>query len=554
MNLNLVPEGIGKSDNSPHDISIICWPYVRVQNQAGFSVKMQEIVVPEISLKQHRKQLARAHYKKYSQILAKMLLKKQRKLKKKEQQMLLDKSAREESNLLSNLSRCLGLPVLLPISVSLVVLGAEIEKLFPPLCPFLPFIPFICLLIWLSFLYLWPTLTRFILPSSLSRVVFSTDNIEFRRLIWGTKIARASLVRWRDISDVYLRKSGGASQSDYELCFKEKAGQIWSLKFQQIATKEQWAMILEAIDKWCPVTPRGLDRDAFNFISPADMTFTSLWLQSLSEPPKWHRLNPISLGTMLQQGRYVVQQQIGVGGQGRAYLAKDKTGSTVVIKEYILPVYVDINARRQSLETFQRECAMLISLNHPNIVKLIEFFSEDHSAYMVLEYIDGPSLKSLVQEKGPLDIGIVTAYSKTICDILSYLHGRTPPVVHGDLTPENLIIDGNGTIKLIDFTIAQQSETTITSIVAGKTAYMPPEQYQGTITPQSDIYALGATIYYLLIGEDPEPITCLHPVTMRNEISAPLDAIVSKCTILDAAQRYQSAAEVRKALTECGQL
>jgi serine/threonine-protein kinase len=169
---------------------------------------------------------------------------------------------------------------------------------------------------------------------------------------------------------------------------------------------------------------------------------------------------------------------------------------------------------------------------------------------MVLEYIDGLSFKGLLQNAEPMQLNQVIDYGKTLCDILIYMHGRTPPVVHGDFTPDNLIVNQNGVLKLIDFTIAQQSDSTFTSIAAGKPSYMPPEQYRGLITTQSDIYAMGATLYYLLTGEDPEPLSCLHPTTLRAEIPISLDTIVAKCTALNTADRYQSAIQVRQAIDE----
>lgn len=554
--MDLIPEGLVEPEKSPKRISIICWPYISAPKNVAIPIIKQEALTTEISLKTQRKLLQAAHSRKDRRMLEEhwRLLKKERKkrseLAQKEQQKLVEKAYAEELKLFSTFSRLLGSPVLLPIIVSIVVLVISYQTLFPTHSEFLAIIIFFCYFILAISVSLWPAFTTFILPSSLSRVEFTSDEIEFRRLLWGTKIARASIVRWRDVTDVYVRKSDGLSQPDCEVCFKEGPGKVWSLKFQQIATKEQWAKVLEALDKWCPVTPRNLDRDAFNRISPSELTFTTLWLDSLSEPPHRHRLGPIPSGAILQKGHYLVQRQIGLGGQGRAYLAKDNTNSSVVIKEYILPINVDIKARRQALESFQREASMLASLNHPNIVKLIEFFSEDHSAYLVMEYVDGASLKSLVQEKGVPAIETAVGYGAKICDILNYLHNRTPPIVHGDLTPENLIVDSSGSLKLIDFTIAQQSESTVTSIIAGKSAYMPPEQFQGLLTTQSDIYALGATLYYLLTGEDPEPISCLHPILIRSDVSSVLDAVVSKCTALDAAQRYPSATAVRKALNE----
>lgn len=209
-----------------------------------------------------------------------------------------------------------------------------------------------------------------------------------------------------------------------------------------------------------------------------------------------------------------------------------------MLKEFILPVYVDVNVRRQALESMQHEAAMLKRMDSPRVVKLIEFFVEDHRGYLVLERIDGLSLRRVVEAEGRMSEERVRELAAQMCSILTYLHSLSPPVVHRDFTPDNLILGKDGILKLVDFNVAQQTESTATGTVVGKHAYLPPEQFRGRPTPQSDIYAMGATLVYLLIGEDPEPITCSHPILQREEISPELDQIVARATALDTTKRY----------------
>ena len=114
-------------------------------------------------------------------------------------------------------------------------------------------------------------------------------------------------------------------------------------------------------------------------------------------------------------------------------------------------------------------------------------------------------------------------------------------VVHRDFTPDNLILRKDGLLKLIDFNVARQIESTATGSVVGKPAYLPPEQFRGEPCAQSDIYALGASLHYLLTGQDPEPITASHPRTLRPEISIGLDEFVARATASDLSKRYASA-------------
>ena len=121
-------------------------------------------------------------------------------------------------------------------------------------------------------------------------------------------------------------------------------------------------------------------------------------------------------------------------------------------------------------------------------------------------------------------------------------------MVHRDFTPENLILSKEGVLKLVDFNVAQQQESTATGTVVGKHCFISPEQFRGKPTSQSDIYSMGATLYYLLTGEDPGPITCSHPKQKVEGLSDNIDELVAKATALSAPKRYLNASDVRKDL------
>jgi hypothetical protein len=133
--------------------------------------------------------------------------------------------------------------------------------------------------------------------------------------------------------------------------------------------------------------------------------------------------------------------------------------------------------------------------------------------------------------------------------ILEYLHGQEPPVVHRDFTPDNLILAKSGTLKLIDFNVAQQQESTTTGTVVGKQAYLPPEQFRGQPCPQSDLYGLGATLFYLLTGHDPVAITCSHPQELEPAVSSLLDSIVAQATALELAERFANVQAIKPLLS-----
>jgi serine/threonine-protein kinase len=163
-------------------------------------------------------------------------------------------------------------------------------------------------------------------------------------------------------------------------------------------------------------------------------------------------------------------------------------------------------------------------------------------------------LKVLVESKGSLGDGTVAKLGLMMCDVLTYLHEQTPPVVHRDFTPDNLILDQDGSLKLIDFMIAKQSEDSVTATIMGKQSYLSPEQLKGKSSTQSDIYGLGATLYFLLTGLDPEPICSSHPILACDNVSLAIDDIVSKCTDPNLEKRYGSASQVKKDLERCIEL
>lgn len=296
-----------------------------------------------------------------------------------------------------------------------------------------------------------------------------------------------------------------------------------------------------------------IDLQLSDALSPIDVaSYTTLWLQCFeSSEPSRARQETLTEGTTLGNDRYVITGSVGSGGQGTAYLARSlDTDETVVLKEFILPAHGDLATRQKALEHVKREAELLGTLNHPQIVSYIDFFIDDLRAYLVLEHIDGKSLRHVVQERGTLPTSETIGLAAQMCTILEYLHSQTPAVVHRDFTPENLILTQSGKIKLIDFNVALQLDSTTTKTVVGKHSYIPPEQFRGKATPASDIYALGATMYFMLCGKDPQPITSSHPRTEKIDIGESLDHLIARATALDAAERPATPKEFKEALLE----
>ena len=368
----------------------------------------------------------------------------------------------------------------------------------------------------------------------------------FKSFRWfGEKKIESDLVTWQSLTSIELNtkdKKGETSAS--ELLFNLDNGNPVKLSMGAVESVEDREIILDAIERWAP----GVSRSAALVQAlqpPVDHSYTEMWLQALSAPPQRDRLKPLTEDIVLNDGRYRVKRSLGVGGQGAAYSAYDHaSGDTVVLKEFLLPIYVDISIRKDVLESFESEARILKHLNHDQVVKLKDFFVEDHRAYLVLEHIDGQSLRQVVSQEGPLSEEKVRELTRQMCTILDYLHSQEPQVVHRDFTPENLILRKDGVLKLIDFNVARQVESNATGSVVGKPAYLPPEQFRGQPVSQSDIYGMGATLSFLLTGKEPEPISVSHPREENKKVSRSMDNIVAKATAINLKDRYANCSQI----------
>lgn len=377
-----------------------------------------------------------------------------------------------------------------------------------------------------------------------TQVVLNAQGVSLvwkRRSEWLRKT-----LNWKDLQRISVEwPPNKTSPQESLLCFTPINGEPLKFKYGALPSISSRQSLMDAINRWAPHASRAPEL-ADMLSEPHTHGYTELWLQALSQPPKRERLTPLSEGAMLRECQYEILGRLGVGGQGTAYAAREVDNNhAVVLKEFILPVYVDVNVRRQAVEKMQNEADILSRLNHNSIVKLIDFFIEDHRGYLVLERIDGESLRQKVNAEGRLNETAVRSLAMQMCEMLEYLHGLEPPVVHRDFTPENLILARDGTLKLVDFNVAQQQESTATGTVVGKHCFIAPEQFRGKPTTQSDIYAMGATLYYLLTGEDPEPITCSHPKKKCEGLSESIDELVAKTTALAVKNRYLNAAEIK---------
>ena len=223
-------------------------------------------------------------------------------------------------------------------------------------------------------------------------------------------------------------------------------------------------------------------------------------------------------------GKYRLHQVIGQGGSGSVYLAVDyAVGKLWAIKEVPKAEALVLN-----------EVEMLRTLEHPMLPCIIDRIEEDEKVYLVMDYLKGISLQSVIHKREQFSVSQILRWSLQLCDVLGYLHTHDPPVIYRDMKPGNILLTKSRELKLIDFGCAQfyKSENEATTVMAVTPGYSAPEQYKGTYNVVTDIYNLGATIKAICPKNIPRELT----------------KILNKCQQEDPAKRYQSIKSVSKAL------
>jgi serine/threonine protein kinase len=253
--------------------------------------------------------------------------------------------------------------------------------------------------------------------------------------------------------------------------------------------------------------------------------------------------------------RYRILEILGQGGMGSIYRAIDENlGVEVAVKENLFTT-------EEYARQFRREAIILANLRHPNLPRVSDHFViEAQGQYLVMDYIEGEDLRERMDRLGVIHENEIIVIGAAICDALTYMHSRKPPVLHRDLKPGNVKITPQGEIFLVDFGLAkvvQAGEQTTTGARAMTPGYSPPEQYGAARTDhRSDIYSLGATLYAALVGVIPEDSlartmeqTELTPLRKRNaNISRRTANTLEKALEVHPDDRFQTAEEFKQAL------
>ncbi|HEY9685006.1 MAG TPA: serine/threonine-protein kinase [Oculatellaceae cyanobacterium] len=265
--------------------------------------------------------------------------------------------------------------------------------------------------------------------------------------------------------------------------------------------------------------------------------YTQIWLDEFNR--RFEISNYVSLpaGALCGNGRYIINMTISTKINTSTYLAAEKSGQRVVIKELVTPADSSDVVQEKQQQQFLREASILAKLNHPSIVKVRDCFVENGRSYLVMDCAQGKNMRELVHIGGVIDERTVLDVALDLVSVLQYLHEQSPPILHRDLTPDNLVfIEHSKSVMVIDFGSANVFTTGKTQTLVGKQFYMPPEQFKGQPTPESDIYAFGATLCFLACGKDMLSMAKLPPLSQYG-VRSELIQLIEDCTRFDASDR-----------------
>jgi serine/threonine protein kinase len=250
--------------------------------------------------------------------------------------------------------------------------------------------------------------------------------------------------------------------------------------------------------------------------------------------------------------RYLVINKIGQGGMAAVYKATDThlPGAVWAIKEMSDAALPSPEERAYAVQTFLREAQLLRTLNHPNLPKVTDFFSQGGKQYLVMEFVPGQTLDRMLAERGAsFSEAEVLNWAQQLCEVLAYLHTQNPPIIFRDLKPGNIMLTPQGQIKLIDFGIVRffkQGKTKDTQAL-GTPGFFAPEATTGQTDARSDVYSLCVTLHQLLTCNDPSTSMFALPLarSLNPSVSPGMESILQRGMQMQRELRWANTLELR---------
>jgi serine/threonine protein kinase, bacterial len=339
---------------------------------------------------------------------------------------------------------------------------------------------------------------------------------------------------------------------DNSLLQLAQGGPILQFQIQEVKTSEPWLRLQEIQEK--AENASATASSAKNSSSSYTCTHEG---NSTNNLFCIHCGQPLSVQQTIRY--YKVLRTLGQGGMGTTYLAWDAAGLITGIPQLLVLKQMNADMVRiaKAQELFEREAHTLKSLNHPGVPKYYDFFVEDGKKYLAMELIHGQDLEKRVYTTGPVTPSQAIAWMIQTCDILDYLHSQEPPLIHRDIKPANLMVrNSNNRIVVLDFGAVKEIGTAPGTRI-GAEGYCAPEQERGQPLTQSDLYAIGPTLIFLLTGENPFKFYRQRGRNFRFDvakvptITPQLRDIIDRVTEPLPRDRYQTAKHLAAALAAC---
>jgi serine/threonine protein kinase len=373
----------------------------------------------------------------------------------------------------------------------------------------------------------------------------------------GLKTAAASLEQIEMVKQIEMSKLGGGEKPGESNRLEEINIPAEETPIDDTPVKEPEPVVSAPVSEAKATTDHPSDVGSATANVPAKST--SVQPKKGTTGGRHASAKQLEPGTVLN-ARYEIVRRIGGGGMGAVYLAKDRNlGDAPRAVKEMVESHLDPTLHEKAIGDFKRESLLLTSLEHPSIPTIYDYFYDESSGrfYLVMKYISGGDLASRLRSaiSGKIDEKTVTDWGMQVADVLEYLHTRPKPIIYRDLKPANLMIDGNtGRVMLIDFGIARwvsQQEKGVTAV--GTMGYAPPELFSGRVQPASDVYGLGATMFHLLTGADPQDNPLLifdfsknpRPRQIAPSLSSEIETILMRTVEYKPEDRFRSAGELR---------
>ncbi|MEQ8189421.1 MAG: tetratricopeptide repeat protein [Candidatus Eremiobacterota bacterium] len=264
-------------------------------------------------------------------------------------------------------------------------------------------------------------------------------------------------------------------------------------------------------------------------------------------------METLTSGEILQQ-RYVIDECIKSDSRGAVYKAHDKSLNKMCCIKELFNFHKTLREKRDAKREFEKEAKIIYEVRHKKLPKILEYFGTDERSYIVMEYIYGYDLNNAFIKEGTFSFppDRVITWMLEVCDLLDYLHNHYDKFIFRDLKPSNIMINElDGSIKLVDFGLAHNLKTDNT-IKLETRGYNAPELEEGQIDVRSDVYSLGATMYYLLTGVVPVPPHIKPLKDLNPDISKILNNIIMKALSISPEDRQQNIREIYNELLMCG--